>query len=809
MDFNQAQPPERTDISTDSAMGTSQNYAAVYFDRGEGFSSADKKLYPLLSTRPLSLDVDVDKTVTAMRIVVAESKGCVLKNLEITSNTDPLDYRLENAAPLEDYYFLTANDSRIFINLSALDNTPKQISVHAFIEVIEADSLLSESLMAVQRYVANGYKEESAKGNIDRREAVISNMEREIEILTDEIEILTDEHNKIQKSTFWRLTLPLRKIVNLFKKGGTLISKGVTSVKENGVKKTWEKTKVFLKPYFEREKTTVVKMKMPRKTRKRQKNHVFKDSITFSLLVPLYNTDPKHLKEMISSVQNQTYSQWELCLADGSADSHRYVQTMCLQAAEKDRRIKYKKLDTNLGISGNTNAALEMATGSYLALLDHDDMLHPGALFENMRTIETTKADFIYSDECNFEKSPNKPFNLHYKPDYSPDTLRSYNYITHFSVFSRALQKKIGVFRSEYDGSQDYDMILRLTEQAEKVSHIAKVLYFWRVHPDSVASGIDAKPYAVPAAKHALASHLDRLKRSYEAIEESIAPTTYKIDYSLTNMPLVSIIIPNKDEKETLKICVDSLRALTTYPNYEIIIVENNSVSKEIFDYYKTLQQDERIQVINWEFEFNYSKINNFGVSHAGGEHIILLNNDMEIITPGWIEEMLMFSQREDVGVVGGKLYYPDDTIQHAGVILGIGHVAGHSHRHFARDKYGYFYRAVVVQNLSAVTGACLMVKKKVYHEVGGLNETLQVAFNDIDFCLKTHDKGYLNVFTPYAEMYHYESKSRGKEDTLLKQLRFQEEIKYFSKIWGSVLADGDPYYNKNLTLLREDFSIK
>lgn len=543
--------------------------------------------------------------------------------------------------------------------------------------------------------------------------------------------------------------------------------------------------------------------------REQEENAQFPKDIKFSVLVPLYNTPESFLKAMIDSVQAQTYRNWELCLADGSDKENSYVGEICKKYADGDKRIKYERLERNLGISENTNACIRMATGDYIALFDHDDLLHPSALYEVMRAICEHGADFIYTDENTFSEEPRDAYNPHFKPDFSPDTIRSYNYICHLSVFSRELLDSVGYFRSEYDGSQDYDLILRLTEKAKKVFHIRKILYYWRAHKNSVAQGVGAKPYTVTAAKKALAAHLERCGLKGEVLDSSV-PTTYHIKYEIDGNPLISVIIPNKDHTDDLEVCLKSLYEKSSYKNFEVIIVENNSTEKETFEYYEVLsQKHSNIKIVTWEGDFNYSAINNFGVNYAKGEYILLLNNDVEILNDNCLEEMLMFAQRKDVGAVGAKLYYSDDTVQHAGVILGLGGTAGHAHKHFNRTHPGYMARASIAQNLSACTAACLMMRRDVFDEVGGLDESFEVAFNDIDLCMKIRKKGYLIVFTPYAELYHYESKSRGNDSTPEKLERFRGEIDRFKEKWQKQLDDGDPYYNPNLTLTRDDFSLK
>lgn len=544
------------------------------------------------------------------------------------------------------------------------------------------------------------------------------------------------------------------------------------------------------------------------KTYNAQKSYSFSRNIKFSILVPLYNTPETFLKEMIGSVLFQTYSNWELCLADGSDAEHSYVQEICERIAKDDIRIKYRKLEKNEGISANTNKCLEMANGDYICLFDHDDLLHPSALFETMKAICEKDADFVYTDEAVF-KSPN----LHeitftnFKPDFAPDYLNGNNYITHFVSFSKDLKALVGNFDSDCDGAQDYDMILRLTEKAKTIAHVTKCLYYWRASPTSTASGASAKSYTTEAGKRALQKHFARLSVEAEVLDAEL-PNTYRIKYPINGEPLVSILIPNYEHWQTLKKCIDSIINLSTYTNYEIIVIENNSKQKETFDYYESLKDNPKIKVVEWQGIFNYSAINNFGFEYAKGDYVLLLNNDIEVITPEWLEEMLMFAQRSDVGAVGAMLYYPSNKIQHAGVVVGINGSAGHSHKAFDRGSYGFAGRLAIVQNYSAVTAACVMVPSKVYKELNGLDEDFIVAFNDVDFCLRIRKAGYKIVWTPFAELYHYESESRGYEDTPEKIQRFENERKMLQKRWPDYFTGCDPYYNPNLISDRENFMV-
>lgn len=591
-----------------------------------------------------------------------------------------------------------------------------------------------------------------------------------------------------------------------------LLYKGLKSLKQNGIKYTLKKViqKLNNKNDY---KEYMKKIFLKDDERKFQLNTKFSKDIKFSIVVPIYNTPKNFLCEMINSCINQTYRNWELCLADGSDKEHKYVGEIIKEYIKNDSRVKYKILEGNGGISENTNEAIKMVTGDYIGLFDHDDLLHSSVLYEYMKVICEKNADFIYCDELTFEKDLNKIITMHFKPDFAIDNLRANNYICHFSVFKKELLNVVGMFRKEYDGSQDHDMILRLTSEAKNVVHVPKILYFWRSHPNSVASDINSKTYAINAGKKAVKEHLKKNKINAIVESSKVFPTIYRFKYEIKNNPLISIIIPNKDNVEMLSRCINSILEKSTYKNIEIIIIENSSIEEKTFDYYKTLEEYSNIKVISYKnnSNFNYSAINNFGVNYASGEQVLFLNNDIEIITENWIEEMLMYSQREDVGAVGAKLYYPNNTIQHAGIILELGEhrCAGHCHYKAARENPGYMGRLYYAQNLSAVTAACLMMKKEIFSKINGFDEKFAIAFNDVDLCMRIRKEGYLIVWTPYAEAYHYESVSRGYEDTIEKQERFNNEVTKFKIKWEKELKKGDPYYNINLTLDREDFGLK
>lgn len=584
------------------------------------------------------------------------------------------------------------------------------------------------------------------------------------------------------------------------------IKKGVLYLKHFGPKEFWirlterfQTDDVDYEEWYRNHRATGEELE-------KQRNARFPYSPLISILVPVYNTPEAFLKQMIQSVRKQTYPNWELCIANADP-TNQEVADILKTASGKDRRIRVTDVPENKGIAQNTNAALAIASGDYIGLLDHDDLLTPDALYEVVRILnEEERPQVIYSDEDKVTTDLSEHFQPFMKPDFNLDLLRANNYICHFFVAEKDLAEQVGGFRGEYNGAQDYDLILRCTERAEKIAHIPRILYHWRVHKASTADNPASKMYAFDAGKRAIEEHLKRCGEK-GTVSRTKDLGFYRVQYQVQGKPLVSIIIPNKDHADMLDRCLKSIEK-SSYQNYEIIIVENNSEKEETFDYYKQLKS-ERIKVVYWEGTFNYSAINNFGVRAAKGDFLILLNNDVEIITENWIEEMLSNCQRKAVGIVGVKLYYPDDTVQHAGIIIGIGGVAGNIFTGLPRRFTGYFHKASIQQDLSAVTAACMMVKRSVYEEAGGLEEKLQVAFNDVDFCLRVRKAGYLVVFDPYVELYHYESKTRGSENTKKKVRRFQSEIEYMRSHWLELLKKGDPMYNPNLTLTKWDYSLK
>lgn len=543
----------------------------------------------------------------------------------------------------------------------------------------------------------------------------------------------------------------------------------------------------------------------------REKQEQFPVRPLLSIVIPLYKTPKKYLKELIRSIQKQSYSNWELCLSDGSGPDSP-LKRFLAKMAKKDNRIKVYYDGRQMQISENTNAAISVSTGDYIVFADHDDVLAPNALYECAKAInEHPDVEFIYSDEDKITMDGKSYFLPHFKPDFNLDLLLSMNYFCHLSVVKRTLMNKAGLLNSEFDGSQDFDFVLRCVENTkpDHIFHIAKILYHWRAHKDSTAENPESKKYAFDAGRRAVQAYFDRHGINAK-VTDGAFPGLYMTEYMIERQPLISIIIPNKDHIDDLKRCVNSLLKVSDYKNIEILIVENNSTEQETFEYYEKIQKEHsEIRVLKWNDDFNYSKINNFGVAHAKGEYLLFLNNDTEIINSDCIRQMLGYCQRNDVGAVGARLFYPDDTIQHAGVIVGLGGVAGHAFAHFPAESPGYFGYIFSARDYSAVTAACMLVKKSVFDQVNGFNEDLAVAFNDVDFCLKIRKAGYLIVYNPSAKLYHFESKSRGLDDTPEKRKRFIGEIETFESLWKDFLRKGDPCYNPNQTLGYNDFSLR
>ena len=584
------------------------------------------------------------------------------------------------------------------------------------------------------------------------------------------------------------------------------VKKGIAYLKHYGWKEFWIRLKERVQMSDVDYGTWYQNHKLSEEMLKKQREIQFAYHPLISVVVPVYNTPALYLEQMIESVLRQSYENWELCIANANPLNEE-VKRILAAYTEKDARIRVTEVSNNQGIAQNTNVAMEMASGEYIGFLDHDDLLAADALFEIAKKLnEDSGLEMIYTDEDKVTEDLTKHFQPHFKPEFNLDLIRSNNYICHFCAIQRKLLLEVGGLRGEFNGAQDHDLFLRCVEKAKKIGHVPRILYHWRVHRASTADNPASKIYAYEAGKRAIEEHLKRCgEKAIVSCKKDLG--FYRVKYELQGEPLVSIIIPNKDHVDDLRQCLNAIQN-AEYKNYEVIIVENNSEEKDTFDYYKSIVSDQ-MKVIVWEQDFNYAAINNFGVQEAKGEYLLFMNNDVLPLDANWLEEMLTNCQRKQVGIVGAKLYYPDNTIQHAGVILGIGGVAGHAFLGMSKDFSGYMHKASLQQNLSAVTAACMMVKKTVFEEVGGFTEQLAVAFNDVDFCLKAREKGYLVVFNPYAELVHYESKTRGPENTVEKLQRFERECAYMKQRWAEILQKGDPMYNPNLTLKKWDYSVR
>ena len=520
-----------------------------------------------------------------------------------------------------------------------------------------------------------------------------------------------------------------------------------------------------------------------------------------SILMPVYNTPVAWLQAAIDSVRQQLYPHWELCIVDDASRSPEVIQLL-EQLPGLDSRIKVERLAVNEGICGASNRALALATGEFVSPLDHDDSLTEDALYEVVKRLQTDPApDFLYSDH-DIKDPTGRRVSPMFKPDWSPDLMLSMNYVTHFATYRRDLVVKVGGYRKGFEGSQDFDLILRVSEQTKRIVHIPKPLYSWGQAPASVSNNPQAKPYAHEAGKRALVEAMARRGQKGEVVDGLGAPYRYRVRPAIEGTPLVSLLIPTKNNRKFLEVCLDSLERCT-YRNFEVLVLDNKSDEPSTLAYLDSIRHKHR--VLSYPHPFDFAKINNFGASQAKGEYLVLLNDDTSVIEPSWIEAMLEIAQRPDVGAVGAKLLFPGGEIQHAGVIVGISRRAGHAFWGFPGDHPGYWDFARVIRNYSAVTGACLMTRKSVYDEIGGFDEAFAISYNDVDLCLRMRERGYLVVYTPYAVLHHYQSASRGPYDPVSDKV-FEDLLE---ARWGGFMDRGDPYYNPNLTLDRFDFSIK
>lgn len=543
-------------------------------------------------------------------------------------------------------------------------------------------------------------------------------------------------------------------------------------------------------------------MRVSRQELFEQRKTKFSYAPKFSVVVPLYHTPAKFLKDLVRSMMYQSYANWELCLVNASPEDV-HLTSLLENWAMRDKRIRVIRLEKNLGIAQNTNAGIAASTGEFIAFLDHDDFLEPDALFCYADALNKDKTiDVFYSDEDKTDEYAAHYFYPHFKSDFNIDLLHANNYMCHFLAVRKSLVYTVGGMNEKFDGAQDYDFVLRLTENTKKIYHCPRILYHWRCSNQSTAANQGNKMYAIHAGKAALNAHYKRIGWNARA-QEGAVDGWYQTKFTLKEEPLVSILIPNKDHTDDLDVCLNSFFERADYQNYEFIIIENNSVLPETFAYYEKIEKEhDNVKVVYWEAGFNYSAINNFGFKFAKGDYIMLLNNDVELITPDIFQSMLGFCMRPEVGIVGAKLLYNDHTVQHAGVLVGAGGLADHVFKGIHEDDPGYMGRAISSQDVSAVTAACLLVKRSVYEEVGGLEDEFQVAFNDVDFCLKVRKAGYLIVYDADVKLFHYESKSRGMEDTTERFIRFGNEMMLLNSKWDILSTFVDPYYNPNLSYL-------
>ncbi len=809
--------------------------STVYSDYGKGFT--DENMMRVTSeNNKIDFHYRVPANVKNLRFDVVQEAYCVLGNIEIYLDGKIINDYIHNGVQNNQNVVFTTKYPQMIIrgvsskelSIRAMYRVVDNEVAHVYKNCVEALKLENAELSQVgetrlhkirvsdQEIVEKNQEIAQKAQEIGQKNQEIGQKNQEIEqlrIALDDIRTAHDglihAYGEISNSFFWSLTKPVRTFKDKLNKKKTIESD------ENADEELELVVNEVQEPSEECDecgKTIDARYVITAEERSRQTEFEFSKNIKFSIVVPLYNTPENFLVEMIESVRNQTYTNWELCLADGSTDEYACVETICMEYVNIDNRIKYEKLKENLGISGNTNACLEMVSGDYIGLFDHDDLLHESVLYYYMEKICDLEADFIYCDEVVFQGDMSNVISTHYKPDFAIDNLRANNYICHFSVFAKSLSDAVGGFRKEYDGSQDHDMILRLTQKATNIVHVPKPLYFWRCHPNSVASDISSKTYAIQAGKDAVKEHLRTC--GYEAQVESTKAfaAIYGMSYALEEKPLISIIILNRDSKDAINNCVESIKGQSTYSNYEIIIVTSHSSSSSMVNYYEKIKKESNIQVVSYNLkESNTSDMYNYGAIYAHGQHLLFLDSNTEVITSDFLENMLMYSARQDVGVVGAKLYYRDDTIHHAGLILGVGPdgIAGYGHQNCTKDNVGYMGRLYYAQNVSAVASSCLMVEKTIFEEVGGFDTNLLYKYHDVDLCLKIRGRGYLNIWTPFAELYYDNSPVDSLWMDESNKGQIEKDDLVFKSRWNKALEKGDPYFNSNFNVDYTDFRLK
>lgn len=813
-------------------------YLQVYRDYGEGFAESESEKLLFDRNCPIvERDVYLIPELKQVRIDPFP-QACIFEVMEVSIAGEAVDYTT-NSIPFGTNLFLSeTEDPQMCISL----NLEEACSLHLVLHVSRLDLFAADSLKKLrpdccpeqpeQQLALEQPEKQEETSVMKRKKTLVYHIDRiektpeegrifgwAVSGMTDEVEISVETRDgapiEARIETYAREDV--NEIYGLEKecRTGFILHITLSQIHGGYVKVLFcADGKTASEVYKDRELwrsdyVNWIEAQNPgEETQRTQRGHQFAEMPLISIVIPAYNTPAVFLKELLASIQAQTYSNWELCLADASTKTQ--VKRIVGKYAKKDSRIRYIRLEENRGISENTNAAMEQAKGDWILFSDHDDVLCADALYEIVAKInEDDGIDAVYTDEDKMNADGDVFFDPTCKTEYNLTMLRNYNYITHIFAVKRQLLNEVGLLRAEYDGAQDYDFVLRCCEKANRIGHVAKILYHWRAHMNSTAGNSESKEYAYEAGRKALEAHYKRMGIPAEVTLAKMKGH-YHTEFAVKGTPLVTILIPNKDQAETLDICIRSIEEKSSYSNYEILIIENNSEEQDTFDYYqKRTAQDERVHVITWEGEFNYSAIHNFAVKYAKGEYLILLNNDVEIMSGNWMESMLGYCQQEDVGIVGAKLLYPDDTVQHAGVIVGIGGIAGHIFYGAQGDSCGYCTWLATSHEMSCVTAACLMTKKSVYEKVDGMDELFRVAYNDVDYCLKVRETGYKVIYDADIWAYHYESKTRGYDTTPEKSERLKKEADRLTSKWKEFLQKGDPYYNRNLTLDAADCALK
>jgi GT2 family glycosyltransferase/2-polyprenyl-3-methyl-5-hydroxy-6-metoxy-1,4-benzoquinol methylase len=795
----------------------------VYLDTGAGFNAEESMNVSLYRIKDhFEATVGLASGVRGIRFDPFEGYACIIRNLDIITDSGTIEHTYTNGIEVNDIFVFDTLDPQIAIDFGQRNVYRLKISGEIYQFDIDKVIFLSKFKRVIEEY--NKAKSTMQELTVERdmlvaeRDGLVAErnmlvaerdglaveketLAAERNMLVAERDYLITEQNGLFNSRSWRITKPLREITAFIRNNRVLylFAKGLLFIKRNGIKETLKKIVAYRKRKLGVQPTVsfVSSANLTKSERLRQKNEKFSKQIKISIITPLYNTPERFLRQMIESVLVQTYDNWELCLADGSDNEHEDVKRICKDYAEKEKRIKYRKLEENHGISGNSNEAIDMSTGDYIALCDHDDMLLPNALYENAVAIQETNADVIYSDEEFTDVKGKKHFYPFYKPDWSRDLLYTQMYICHLLVIKKEMLDKVGRFNSEFDGSQDYDLMLRLSEQTESICHIPKLLYSWRAIPTSTSINSDSKSYAQEAGLNALNAHLLRRYNNMAYALPSSDMFVYDTRFNtMQDKPMVSIIIPMRDKAELTDRCIQSIINKSTYENYEIIILDNNSSEQITFEWFKKIEnQESRINITKADFEFNWSKINNFGIKQANGNVFIFLNNDTTIITEDWIERLCENALRDDIGTVGPLLLYDDGTIQHAGLVVGMNGWTDHVFKGMPPvNSRSPYVSPTINRNVLAVTGACMCVSRKTIEKIGLFDENFVICGSDVEFCIRAYEAGLSNMYNANVRLYHLESKTR---DSFIPKIDFQMSYKAYTPY----RENGDPYFNPNLDI--------